>query len=111
MKVMYKSSKSATVTNANGTAEKKCPNCGTWLDHWKLFSKEIAGVCSILNCKNDAEVGAHVLRPLANPEEYKTHPYIIPMCKEHNGKSSTDQMKTKENTTFVWANVKETCGE
>ncbi|MBP4049711.1 hypothetical protein J9978_09380 [Chromobacterium violaceum] len=111
MKKMYKADSSVTVTNANGTADRKCSNCGTWLEHWEKYSTYTAGKCSISDCNNSAEVGAHVLRPHAENEDYKTHPYIIPMCKTHNGKGSEDEMKTKGGVEFVWANVKETCGK
>ncbi|WP_157379380.1 hypothetical protein [Burkholderia ubonensis] len=111
MAKMYKTTESVTVTNANGTSEKRCSNCGTWLDHWEKYSTYSADTCSIINCENDAEVGAHVVRPYAKKEEYKTRPYIIPMCKAHNGKNSENEMKTKENIEFVWANVKETCNK
>ena len=94
-----------------GQQTKKCSNCGTWLTHWEKYSTYSADKCSILNCKNDAEVGAHVLRPYAKTENYKNRPYIIPMCKTHNGKSSEDEMKTKVGVEFVWANVEQTCGK
>jgi hypothetical protein len=108
---MYKVNESVTVTNANGTADRTCSNCGTWLAHWENYSTYSAHKCSILNCNNDAEVGAHVLRPYANNQDYKKRPYIIPMCKTHNGKSSEEEMKTKEGIEFVWANVEKTCGK
>jgi hypothetical protein len=58
---------------------------------------------------NKATVGSHTLRPLAKNDNYKTHVYIIPMCSKHNGKHGK-QLKVKQNTTFVYANVSKTCG-
>lgn len=110
-KIMYTANESVTVKNANGTAGKTCPNCGTWLNHWNKYSSYSATTCSIENCDNEAEVGAHVLRPYAKNADYQTRPYIIPMCKTHNGQSSNIEMKTKTDVDFVWANVKETCGK
>lgn len=57
-----------------------------------------------------ATVGAHITRPNAKNEDYKTHSYIVPMCVEHNGKHE-EEFKSRENYTFVWANVSQTCGK
>ena len=111
MLTKYTAENSVSVKNANGTAENECENCGTWIAHWEKYSTYYHGKCSIDGCDNDATLGAHVLRPLAENEKYKTHPYIIPMCIAHNNKSSKETMKTKPKVDFVWANVAETCGK
>ncbi|QDX30965.1 hypothetical protein [Dickeya poaceiphila] len=112
MKVSYLMEESVTVRNEKGSSRKTDPNCKTWIKHWENYSGKKANSCSIKGCKEtDDLVGAHVLRPYAKNEDYKKHPYIIPMCDTHNGKSHEEEQTTKPNTTFVWANVSETCGE
>lgn len=108
MKKVYTVEGKVQIKNAKGTGEKDC-KCGSWKDHWEKYSKKKATECSVDKCTDTDIVGAHVTRPNAKKEEYKTHPYIVPMCKEHNGKHG-EEFTSKENVTFVWANVKETCG-
>lgn len=107
MDIVYSVSESVKVKNANGTTERSC-SCGTWLDHWKNYSKKSAGTCSVSGCDKQATVGAHVTRPNAKGNEYRTAPYIIPMCSSHNGKHG-ETFSSKDSATFVWANVQETC--
>ena len=108
MKTTYTAKKSVKIKNANGTAGRKC-SCGSWLKHWEKFSNKKANKCAVSGCNETATDGAHVTRPSAENEDYKTHPYIVPMCSPHNGKHG-ETLTSKENTTFVWANAKETCG-
>lgn len=68
-----------------------------------------ATVCSVEGCKEKATDGAHITRPAAENEAYKTHSYIVPMCAMHNGKHG-ETFYSKDTVTFVWANVQETCG-
>ena len=108
MKKMYQSTDAVKIKNANGTADRTC-KCGSWIAHWENFSQKTSKKCSVTGCSNDATLGAHTTRPLAKNNDYKTHHYIIPMCSTHNGKHG-EEFLTKVNLTFVWANVKETCG-
>ena len=110
MKMVYTVESNVTVKNENGTSKRSSCSCGGWLKHWEKLSGKTAGKCMIKNCNNDAVDGAHITRPKAENEDYKTHSYIIPMCKEHNLQVGKE-LSTKENTTFVWANVSETCGK
>lgn len=111
MKTVYTTPEEVVVKNCTGSSKKSstCPNCGNWITHWETLSFKIAGTCSIKDCKEKATDGAHVLRPNAKCEDYKTHPYILPMCHSHN--LSTETLKVKSGSTFVWANVQETCGK
>ncbi|WP_421186998.1 hypothetical protein [Aeromonas enteropelogenes] len=112
MKKAYIIESSVTVRNEKGSSRKTDPNCKTWIKHWEKYSNKKATFCAIQNCTETKNiVGAHILRPYAQNEDYKTHPYIIPMCGSHNGKSEQEDMKTKNNTIFVWANINKTCGE
>jgi hypothetical protein len=48
------------VKNVAGTSEKAC-KCGSWLDHWKKFSKQaVPAYCPAKDCLNKELVGAHV---------------------------------------------------
>jgi len=108
MNKVYSVEDSVKIKNVNGTADRSC-KCDSWLEHWEIFSNKTTSSCSVSGCTNNATLGAHVTRPAAKNEDYKTHPYIVPMCSSHNGMHG-EEFRTKENTTFVWANVAETCG-
>lgn len=108
MKKVYSVEGQVEIKNANGTAGRDC-GCGTWIKHWSNYSKKKPAKCSVEGCNNNGSDGAHITRPNANNEKYKTHPYIVPMCSSHNGKHG-QKFTSKTNITFVWANVAETCG-
>ncbi len=108
MNTVYSCSQSVQIKNANGTATRSC-SCGSWLQHWEKYSKKKATKCSVAECSKQADVGAHITRPRAKNDDYKTSPYIVPMCSSHNGQHG-ETFDSKEAVTFVWANVKETCG-
>ncbi len=91
-----------TVKNINGTPASKC-KCGSWLDHWDKFSGLQTGTCRVVGCNTSAEVGAHVQR--AGSSDW----YIIPVCKTHN--ACTEVLKVNDLTTFISANVQETCAK
>lgn len=111
MPPIYTTETPVAVENSNGSSKRsqRCQNCGTWLDHLVRLSGKTPGNCSIEGCDKPATDGAHVLRPLARKDEYRNHSYILPMCHSHN--MSTDQLIVKPGSTFVWANVSETCGK
>lgn len=75
------------VKNKKGTSDDELPRgCVSWKDYWEAKSgKRWPSKCCVENCKNKAEVGAHV---------YKTGEsemvYIIPMCNEHNNYNKTE---------------------
>ena len=108
MEIYYSVDDGVYIKNENGTSTRKC-KCGSWLHHWELFGGQKASTCCVSKCHNDAEHGAHVTRPWANNDDYKTHVYIVPMCPQHNSQHG-DSFHTKDHTTFVWANVSKTCG-
>ena len=112
MMSVYTLESEATIKNEVGTSavSDECENCGSWIAHWEALSGQDAGKCSVKNCSNDGEVGAHITRPFATNEDYQTHPYIVPMCREHNGKHG-QSFTSKKGVTFVWANMQETCGK
>lgn len=89
------------VKNIKGTSDKTC-KCGTWLKHWEKYSKKTAAECSIIGCKHDADVGAHVIKCSSTEDNH----YIVPMCTGHN--SIEDDCFTV-NAVLISANVKNTC--
>jgi hypothetical protein len=109
MKTVYSVTSKVKIKNEKGTSERPPCECGTWIAHWKKYSKATAAECSVAGCEEKATVGAHVTRPAAKNEDYKTHSYIVPMCATHNGKHG-ETFNSKDAITFVWANVQETCG-
>ena len=71
------------VKNLNGTEDKKCSVCGSWLKHWEHKSEEKTDKCCCFGCNNDAEVGAHV--KIVGKDD--RHHYIIPLCQACNMKT------------------------
>ncbi len=110
MKTVYTVESKVKIKNEVGTSERSRCGCGPWIKHWEKFSKKSPSKCAVDGCTNNAIVGAHITRPAAEFEDYKTHSYIVPMCNEHNGKHG-ETFTSKENCIFVWANVSETCGK
>jgi hypothetical protein len=110
VKTVYTVDSKVKIKNEVGTSERSRCGCGPWIKHWEKFSKKSPSKCAVDGCTNNAIVGAHITRPAAEFEDYKTHSYIVPMCDEHNGKHG-ETFTSKENCIFVWANVSETCGK
>ncbi|ENC6723346.1 hypothetical protein [Vibrio harveyi] len=109
MGVKYSVNSAVKIKNAVGTGERTC-KCGSWLNHWRLFSGiEKPVVCSVFECRDVATVGAHVTRPKAKNDFYKHAPYIVPMCRHHNN-AHGETFDAKSGVVFVWANVNGTCG-
>ncbi len=108
MEKIYSVKNSVVIKNEVGTSKRPNCSCGLWIDHWEKFSELSRDKCCVDGCKNDATLGAHITRPRAEDDAYKTHSYIVPMCAEHNGKHG-ETFNTKESCTFVWANVQKMC--
>jgi hypothetical protein len=68
------------IKNINGTAENRC-SCGSWLNHWERFSRQVAYTCSVPGCKKSEIVGAHV--QISGDQNW----YICPLCSSHNKQS------------------------
>lgn len=64
------------VKNLNGTAEKACSSCGSWLKHWEKLSRKKADECSA--CTEKATVGGHV--KIVGTFSH----YITPLCDRCN---------------------------
>jgi hypothetical protein len=92
------------VKNVKGTGDKDC-SCGSWLNHWKRFSKKGASSICATACVDDATVGGHVQIESSTDKAI----YIVPLCDRHN--QQTESMEIDElKTPLVSANVSETCG-
>lgn len=91
------------VRNINGTSDLKC-KCGSWLDHWKNFSKSSAASCTAIGCMKTDLVGAHVQKDSA----YDNSWYIVPLCNHHNQATAT--LTISDATILVSANRGSTCG-
>ncbi|AEW85175.1 hypothetical protein B0A78_12095 [Flavobacterium columnare NBRC 100251 = ATCC 23463] len=91
------------VKNINGTSDNNC-KCGSWLQHWKKYSKQDVDSCSEKSCSEKKDlVGAHVQKSDSSDMSW----YIIPLCKTHN--KSTDDLEITTSRKLVSANKKETC--
>lgn len=93
------------VKNINGTSDNTC-SCGSWLDHWKKFSRQSLTYCPVKDCLGKIEVGAHVQKDSATDSSW----YIIPLCEKHNGETGKS-LSVNDTVTLVSANVSKTCGK
>ena len=93
------------VNNINGTSDNSC-NCGSWLDHWKNFSRQsLPTYCPEKSCTKKPEVGAHVQKDIS----YDKNWYIIPLCSEHN-RQTRESLEIGDSIALVSANTSQTCG-
>lgn len=98
-KIYYKEWK-----NKNNTSERSDCNCGTWKHHWeKLSGDKWPSECSVEKCRNEPEVGAHVIC-----EDDISGEYIVPLCKACNGKRD-EVFRLKSGTVLVTANLSKSC--
>ncbi len=94
------------VHNINVTKQKVC-KCGSWLDHWKNFSKRpVRKYCPVKNCLDKNLYGALVQKADADDINW----YIIPLCSAH-GKSSRKSLEIFDALKLIPANIKETCSK
>jgi len=90
------------IANINGTSDDTCA-CGSWLAHWRKFSGQATGYCTVPGCLNKDLVGAHVQKALG----WDANWYIVPLCNFHN--QSKEELDVNDNFKLVPANRKETC--
>ena len=90
------------VKNINGTSQNKC-KCGSWLQHWRNFSKQTATECRAKGCSRNNLLGAHVQKDV----DYDNRWYIVPFCHEHN--KAVGSVELVVGTKLVPANKSETC--
>lgn len=103
--------------NREGTATKspRCPNCGSWINHWhRLSGQQVpnAGCCAIKDCSgrtNDGKLasieGCHVT--IKDSDDKRV--FIAPICKCCNQKKDGEELVLSRAMTLVWSNVQETC--
>jgi hypothetical protein len=92
----------AKVKNINGTSSTKC-KCGSWLDHWKKYSKQTVTYCSQKTCTTKELVGAHVKKVSSTDSSW----YIVPLCHSHN--KTDGELEIVDSVKLVSANKSETC--
>jgi hypothetical protein len=91
-----------TVKNLHGTTWKNC-KCGSWLAHWKKFSRSSVSTCTASDCQKKVEVGAHVIKHNSTDSKH----YIVPLCSACNKRADTFNV----DAVLISANVSETCGD
>jgi hypothetical protein len=95
-----------TVSNMRSTSHLNC-ECGTWLDHWKRFSRQdVPRFCPTAGCWQAAQVGAHVQKN--SPTD--RNEYIVPLCKGCNAKLGAP-LEISDNVALVSANISGTCAK
>jgi hypothetical protein len=94
------------VTHVNGTSDKMCP-CGSWLEHWKRFSRRtLPACCPEARCIQPPEVGALIQRTDV-PDRTR---YIVPLCTSHNAVRG-ETLILSDYVCLVCADVAITCGK
>lgn len=92
------------VKNITGTTGMSC-NCGSWIQHWRNYTNQIATICRARGCSNYANVGAHVRKCYSTDNSW----YIIPFCYHHNSRPSSECIEINFGTDLVPANRNLTC--
>lgn len=89
--------------NGTNTTGRKRNDGLCWKDFWLQYTKRNSfGKCSVNNCNNDAEVGAHVWNESEavrrDDGRYIIKNYrIVPMCKECNKRETGFLLKDSTN--------------
>ena len=81
----------------DGNAINVC-TCGSWIQHWRNHSRQIANVCRAFGCSRSDLLGAHVQKDYT----YDNHWYIVPFCTHHNNSAGTIELVS--GTNLVSAN-------
>ncbi|WP_152618575.1 hypothetical protein [Leisingera sp. ANG-Vp] len=77
------------VVHHKGSAKRPKCGCGSWLNHWLVYTGNYSAKCVYMGCSSDAEDGAHVRFVRKKSPSSSTYvPYgasfIVPMCGLHN---------------------------
>lgn len=105
--------------NQNGTSKRSpsCPNCGSWIDHWKRISGKAVptpGNCAIQGCTGRTKDGK-LARIEGCHVTIKGHAdqrvFIAPICQCCNQKENGAELVLTRPMTLVWSNVQDTCGK
>ncbi len=78
--------------NVVGSGGRGTCSCGSWKNHWINSEGDWPTYCSVKNCYERAEHGAHV----KNNDEPGER--IIPMCSSHNNPDFTREFSIKPGT-------------
>lgn len=73
-----------------GSAKRPRCGCGSWINHWLIYTGNSSAKCVYMGCSSPAEDGAHVrfVKQKKSPKGTVFVPYgqsfIVPMCGTHN---------------------------
>ena len=90
------------VKNRNRTTGLSC-RCGSWIAHWRNFTRQTATRCRAVGCGRTDIVGAHVIK--CNSNDGRT--FIVPFCNYHNQQEGCIDINS--GTDLVPANRNNTC--
>jgi len=98
----------------NGSTIAPCDCCGVLLRHWENNSRMRAGLCSVLDCNNPAEIAFHVQLLDADDNDWYLKQvkhgdigYIIPLCRKH--KEEGEEYNVKKGTVPVLLEKTDLC--
>src|SRR5690606_13651847 len=94
-----------SVKNLRGTSRRPTCSCGSWLRHWYFHTQSRRSVCSIYNCRDPCEVGAHVLCDLPMMGRVE---FIVPTCYDCNHPSRDDWKALKLDVGLVFVSAERT---
>ena len=95
-----------TFQHASDTrGEMLCPQCHSWLEHWRKKTGILNPPCSAWDCKEKDVIGVCVKK--VKPTEKGL--FIIPLCKKHSHPADDVDMKCKYGTLFVSSKMQPTC--
>lgn len=92
------------LTNINGMSDAAC-SCGTWLDHWRTFSKQRIIHCPVPTCYGKDLVGVHVQKARDPAAAW----YIFPLCTLHARHAG--ELEVSDSFDLVSANKQQTCAK
>jgi hypothetical protein len=80
------------VKNKKGTTDKNPPaGYSSWLEFWEKKKGKAATRCEVMGCKDNADLGGHVIKVNEGSKEY-----ILPMCYSCNNKPEGEIFKAWE---------------
>jgi hypothetical protein len=98
------------VKNIKGTSkdrykDQNC-NCGSWIQHWRNYTKSDREKCCVVGCSNFVKDGAHVQ---IKDQRMGDNWYIAPFCGNCNNPNNENDMFIDSRVTLVSVYKQDSC--